>query len=475
MEEKGRKQVLEEIKSEQKWKEFVDNQAILENYKAHGESLLPVLEYFKTLLSDKEGPSVPIDLGRITRTLESIIYYYWKDEKIVIEACKMLATVAANSQTSPISKQRAETIFVYIINSHSASIELLSQGLQGLVNTTTWAGLSSGLFTLSLAERLMDLMDLTDTINQEPHKSCHEFAIKVLFNVLRKSEILREIGPIPILQRMLRYIDRPLHFRDQELFHWALRIINTSTSFRYADIFVPFLRDNFAFVKKIISFIDVPFFALKACNIVGNLMSIDNEDLSILILSETDYLDKLYNVIRSSKDDQLLCEVCYDISNITGGTVMKHIELVVYHDIFSELIALAKSGAPKIRKEAGWAVANTAKHPDVSLHERLMELGIVELICELMAVKELELYLVCLQACGSMMFEMEAVVDNETIIYNPVAIRIGECGGIETMEAGIVNCPQAAELERNIMKMYFGKSYEDFLARRRGLKLKRAV
>src|SRR3990167_1301715 len=213
MEEKGRKQVLEEIKSEQKWKEFVDNQAILENYKAHGESLLPVLEYFKTLLSDKEGPSVPIDLGRITRTLESIIYYYWKDEKIVIEACKMLATVAANSQTSPISKQRAETIFVYIINSHSASIELLSQGLQGLVNTTTCAGLSSGLFTLSLAERLMDLMDLTDTINQEPHKSCHDFAIKALFNVLRKSQILREIVPIPILQRMLRYIDRPLHFR----------------------------------------------------------------------------------------------------------------------------------------------------------------------------------------------------------------------------------------------------------------------
>lgn len=372
-------------------------------------------------------------------------------------------------------------IFINIINSQNSSIELVAEAVQGLNNMTSDNyNRDRDFFTVRLAERLMELIDLTANIETEPHKSCHEFSIRALYNSFKPPDLLREIGPIPILRKMLHYVNQPLDYQNLSIIktdhlQLALKAVNVTTNYELAEYFIPFLRDNFAFVRKIVSLIDtIPSLAPELCRIVGNLVSTENEELSIIILSETDYLDKINNIIRNSNDKVLVCDVCYDISNITGGTVMKHIEMVVYNEIFSELIALAKTGAPKIRKEAGWAVIHTTKHLDISLLEKLIELGIIELLCELMAAQELGLYLGCLQAFAWLLRKMETVVDNQIIIYNPVAIKIGDCGGIETISAAHLNT-QATNLQTKIMEKYFGNSYEEFLARRRGLKLKKAV
>ena len=371
-------------------------------------------------------------------------------------------------------KQGVHETFIHIITSPSASIELIEVAIQGLIELTPYQfHIGGNLFSLNLAERFMHLMDLTDKIDTEPHKSCHFQVVKIL-NICCQPPLLYEIGKIPILRKMLEYIDRPLDSRDPRLLNFAFNMMDTATADGCAD-FVPFLREKFAIVKKIISFFDVAFLTAAACRFVGNLMN-DNDELPLLILSETDYLDKLTSIIRNSQDKQLVCGVCFDVSNITGGTVMKHIEMIVYHDIFSELIALAKSGRKKTRREAGWAVANTAKHPGVPFIEKLMELGVVELLCELMAAQELGMGLLCLQALFLLVTNIEGAVDGETIIYNPVAIRIGDCGGIETLKQGFETCE--SEMNRAFYKelihTHLGPKYEEYLARRRGFKLKRA-
>ena len=164
----------------------------------------------------------------------------------------------------------------------------------------------------------MDLLELTDNIEIEPHKSCHILIIKV-----QMSAIVEKKGTH---SKMLEYIDQPS--RDPKLLKWAFKIINSTTADGCAN-FVPLLREKFGIVKKIVSFFDIPFLTAPACLFVGNMMS-DNDDLPLLILSETDYFDKITSIIRNSDDKKLVCDICFDVSNITSGA-MKHIEMVVYH------------------------------------------------------------------------------------------------------------------------------------------------
>ena len=381
------------------------------------------------------------------------------------------------NQATPVNllnfmEQEVPEKFIKTIYSPSASIESIADAIQGLIKVPIYHKkyLAMDLFSLELVERLMDLLDLTDNIDIEPHKSCHILIIKVLYKF---PTLLKKKEPVLVLRKMLEYIDQPS--RDPKLLKWAFKIINSTTAADGCANFVPLLREKFGIVKKIVSFFDIPFLASPACLFVGNMMS-DNDDLPLLILSETDYLDKITAIIRNSDNKKLVCDICFDVSNITSGA-MKHIEMVVYHDVFSELIALAKSGRTETRKEAGSAVANTTKHPGVPLIKKLMELGIVELLCELMACVELEMYDLCLHALYLLVTNIEGEVDGETVIYNPVAIRIGECGGIETIKEGSENCedPISEEFYKILMEVHLGTRYEEYLARKRGLKLKRAA
>ena len=64
----------------------------------------------------------------------------------------------------------------------------------------------------------------------------------------------------------------------------------------------------------------------------------------------------------------------------------------------------------------------------------------------------------------------ERLVDNDLVLYNPVALKMAESGAVQTLKL-----MTEYEWAQRIMKENFGENYENYLARRRGMKTKKAL
>ena len=60
----------------------------------------------------------------------------------------------------------------------------------------------------------------------------------------------------------------------------------------------------------------------------------------------------------------------------------------------------------------------------------------------------------------------EDLVNDEDVVFNPVALRIVECGGLDTIKS--------LSGTAKVVKKYFGEKYEEYLLKRRGLNTKKA-
>ena len=69
-----------------------------------------------------------------------------------------------------------------------------------------------------------------------------------------------------------------------------------------------------------------------------------------------------------------------------------------------------------------------------------------------------------------LLLEAEKLVDGETL-YNPIALQVEEMGGVKILKRLERNHKKA----KSINATYFGEKWENYLARRRGLKTKKAV
>ena len=71
--------------------------------------------------------------------------------------------------------------------------------------------------------------------------------------------------------------------------------------------------------------------------------------------------------------------------------------------------------------------------------------------------------------------EAECLVDGSEYLYNPIALQIEECKGVPILKNfELDDDRETADLSKELIEKYFGENWETYLARRRGLKTKKA-
>ena len=79
-----------------------------------------------------------------------------------------------------------------------------------------------------------------------------------------------------------------------------------------------------------------------------------------------------------------------------------------------------------------------------------------------------------LEALEQLLRQAESLVDGNETLYNPIALQIEGKRGLQILEEIGNGEGPGAVFAKRINSSYFGESWENYLARRRGLKIKRA-
>ena len=82
-----------------------------------------------------------------------------------------------------------------------------------------------------------------------------------------------------------------------------------------------------------------------------------------------------------------------------------------------------------------------------------------------------------LESLEHLLKEAENFVDGNEFLHNPIALQIEERRGLEILKRIGKNedCKKTAAIAKRVILKYFGEKWEEYLARRRGLKTKRAL
>ena len=82
-----------------------------------------------------------------------------------------------------------------------------------------------------------------------------------------------------------------------------------------------------------------------------------------------------------------------------------------------------------------------------------------------------------LEGLECMLEEAENLVDGNEILHNPIALQMEETRGLKILKriSKKEECQNTAAIAKRLILGYFGEKWEEYLARRRGLKTKRAI
>ena len=278
----------------------------------------------------------------------------------------------------------------------------------------------------------------------------------------------------PIFIRMLHEIYQPSFPENPETLTQALELLKKLTYPKQATLphITAYLLQNFHFVEHLVGFVADPCPHRKeaACILLGNLIVPDREPdnlrMTDLILHSTDYLELLFSALGDPNTPaQHVAELGWSIINILQSNA--NLESVLSQPNFVKLVELAKIDDEDVKLEATWTLANAAWNENLAVHAKLVECGIVEAFCQNLPLEDLRH--ACLNGLGGLLEQAEKLVDNENILFNPVAIQIAELGAVKLLKK---DSSTAAAI---LVEQYFGEAYKQFLCRRRGLNTKKAT
>lgn len=125
-------------------------------------------------------------------------------------------------------------------------------------------------------------------------------------------------------------------------------------------------------------------------------------------------------------------EACWAISNVTAGTA-EQIQSVLEADICPKLIHLLAYADLKVKREACWALCNaTSMFMENPEHVKyLVSTGCIKPLCDLLTCPDIKIILVTLGGLGNILEVGEQEAVNSRGEFNPYAVMIEECGGLD--------------------------------------------
>ena len=173
--------------------------------------------------------------------------------------------------------------------------------------------------------------------------------------------------------------------------------------------------------------IDVSQVQINCLRIVGNIASGNaNQTQSLIDWGLLDYLKKtIFNPVK-----QIRKESAWIISNIAAGT-QKQTETLIDQNFLPILSKVIKTDENEIKKESIWAVCNLTNVENPEYIKKILEQGILIIICDCLKLEDAKYLAVCLEAFGNLLsFGKKSNPNGPNFIVNEVE----KMGMLDTLE-----------------------------------------
>ncbi len=211
---------------------------------------------------------------------------------------------------------------------------------------------------------------------------------------------IRPKPPYEIVQKCLNTIARAMMIiqSDNEFLADACFILYFLTE-NYKEIIKNLLDiDIIQQIMKNLEY-DIKFIQINCLRIIGNIASGNaNQTQKLLDLGVLNYLKKTI----FSPHKQIRKETAWILSNIAAGT-QKQIETLINEDILPILARSIKEDIPEIKKECIWAVCNLTSVENPVYLDKILQQGILNIICECLKMDDAKYLAVCLEAFGNLL------------------------------------------------------------------------
>ena len=234
--------------------------------------------------------------------------------------------------------------------------------------------------------------------------------------------------PYDVAQKCIKIISRAMVMlpRDTEFLTDACFIIYFLTE-NYKDTINELL--NIDIIPTIIQNLDIEvnFIQINCLRIVGNIASGNANQTQLLI--DWGILNYLKKTIFNGKK-QIRKESAWIISNIAAGT-QKQIETLIQENFLPILTQTIKTDETEIKKECIWAVCNLTSVENPEYLKKILEQGILGIICECLKMEDAKYLAVCLEAFGNLLAFGKKSNPNGP---NPIINEVDKMGMFDVLE-----------------------------------------
>ena len=335
------------------------------------------------------------------------------------------------------------------------------------------------------------LLHILEKAEQEADKwESFIFIILKVFTSLAREENTRLELIEPIFLKMLKFIAYPQLCAESKELIEAYYCIDFIYSNFHAFVHNHF-SNNFHVVEMMLSHLanKLPVIRQQSNRIAvySPLMGVfsaltDCEDLLQRALENN--LTRIFRQVISSlsvtiQEDQEVVRQIYCIISATTACSARFVEMVFAdREFLAQLLDNMQNAELEIRLETAWSISNSTCDLTIELLRMVLESNIIEVFCSLFnqypSLKDIKGDIdwsgMFIEAFGYWLKLGEELVDNDLVLYNPVALKLEESGAVETLKI-----MADYEMGKTVLTEYFGERYDEYLARRRGLKTKRAL
>ena len=234
--------------------------------------------------------------------------------------------------------------------------------------------------------------------------------------------------PYDIIKKCINVIARAMLIipSDTEFLTDACFILYFMTE-HYKDSIKDLL--DIGIIPKVIQNLDinVHFIQINCLRIVGNIASGNaNQTQSLIDWGILNYLKKTI----SNEKKQIRKESAWIISNIAAGT-QKQIETLIEQNFLPILENSIKKDEPEIKKECIWAVCNLTSVENPEYIKKILNDGILRIMCDCLKMDDAKYLAVCLEAFGNLLaFGKKTNPDGP----NPIVNELEKMGMFDVLE-----------------------------------------